>query len=160
MVEPVTYKSLDKKLPIHPYVLGCILGDGCVSQKYANELSSNDNEIIENINMFLDNDVVLKHKSGYSYSFTMKSNMGRAKRNNNSLSEAINKLNLRGTSSKTKFIPDMYLFASIEERLLLLQGLMDTDGYVSKDGQDVSYTTISKELADNFKIRLFSFLKI
>ena len=156
LVEPVTYKSLDKKLPIHPYVLGCILGDGCVSQKYANELSSNDNEIIENINMFLDNDVVLKHKSGYSYSFTMKSNMGRAKRNNNSLSEAINKLNLRGTSSKTKFIPDMYLFASIEERLLLLQGLMDTDGYVSKDGQDVSYTTISKELADNFKSLVLS----
>ena len=151
LVEPVQYKPLNKKLPVHPYVLGCILGDGCISQQYANEFSSNNNEIIENINAVLDDNIVLKHKSGYSYTFTMKTNLGKKKRKNNTLSEAINGLKLRGTNSKTKFIPEMYLFASVEERLSLLQGLMDTDGYVSKDGNDVSYTTISKELANGVK---------
>lgn len=151
IVEPVKYSPLKEKLSIHPYVLGCILGDGCVSQQYANEFSSNDEEIVENINNFMPNNIVLKHKSGYSYSFTMKSNVGKKKRKNNVITEAINRLGLRGTNSKTKFIPENYLFASVEERLLLLQGLMDTDGYVSKDSQDVSFTTISKELADGVK---------
>lgn len=81
----------------------------------------------------------------------MKSNVGKKKRKNNVMTEAINCLGLRGTNSKTKFIPENYLFASVEERLLLLQGLMDTDGFVSKDGQDVSLTTISKEIADGVK---------
>lgn len=62
LVEPVKYAPLKENLSIHPYVLGCILGDGCVSQQYANEFSSNDEEIVENINNFMSNDIVLKNK--------------------------------------------------------------------------------------------------
>ena len=69
----------------------------------------------------------------------------------NSLNQEIIKLGLNGKNSLTKFIPEEYMFSSIEDRLLLLQGLMDTDGYVSADGSDVSLTTISKELAYSFR---------
>lgn len=48
-----------------------------------------------------------------------------------------------------KHIPGQYLRASYTQRLELLQGLMDTDGYVSKAGQ-CEYTTTSERLRDGF----------
>jgi len=156
LVEPVVFSPLSKPLPIHPYVLGSILGDGCVTAKYANEFSTSDQESIERINSLLDPQMTLSHKSGQSYSFSMKANIGNVKRVNNKLTEAINGLGLRGKSSRTKFIPKEYLFSSISERFSLLRGLMDTDGYCSKDGSDVSYTTTSKLLADDFKSLVMS----
>jgi phage terminase large subunit-like protein len=53
---------------------------------------------------------------------------------------------LEGTKAHDKFIPEEYLWRSIEDRWSLLQGLMDTDGYVSDDGKQY-YTTVSKRLA-------------
>lgn len=45
-----------------------------------------------------------------------------------------------------KFIPDDYLWASIEQRWALLQGLCDSDGHSSVAGV-VEYTTVSEKLA-------------
>ena len=150
LVDPVEYNS-GGKLPVHPYILGAVLGDGCVSQKYATEFSTNDIELVDRINRFLPKDIILKNKSGLSYSFTMKENLNCKSRVPNNLNKEITKLGLRGTNSSTKFIPEQYMFSSVEDRLLLLQGLMDTDGYVSADGSDVSLTTVSKQLAYNFR---------
>ena len=47
-------------------------------------------------------------------------------------------------------IPKKYLFSSIENRTLLLRGLLDKNGYVSKNGL-VIYNTESKELTDQIK---------
>jgi replicative DNA helicase len=55
---------------------------------------------------------------------------------------------LLGSDSFTKFIPDAYLFASIEERTELLRGLMDADGFVTASGHSVEYTTSSERLRD------------
>ena len=48
--------------------------------------------------------------------------------------------------SYTKYIPQELLFGSIEERLALLQGLMDTDGTIDKNGS-ISFNTVSEQLA-------------
>lgn len=56
-----------------------------------------------------------------------------------------------------KHIPDIYLRASFDQRLALLQGLMDTDGTVNKSGKVFSYTTIRKELADGVSELLSTF---
>lgn len=54
-----------------------------------------------------------------------------------------------------KFIPDVYFIAPIKERLQLLAGLIDTDGYVySKNGRHV-FTTAEKSLANDF-VKLIS----
>lgn len=53
------------------------------------------------------------------------------------------------TKSVDKHIPEMYLMNSKEVRLELLQGLFDTDGYISKEGSAV-YTTCSSKLSEDF----------
>ena len=151
VAQPVQYEPSHRALPIHPYVLGSILGDGCISNKYANEFSTADSETIDRLNSFLPDTMEMVHKGGMSYSFTMKENKGRSSRNPNILSKEINALGLRGLKSRTKHIPDSYLLSSVSERLLLLQGLMDTDGYVSRDGKDVSFSTTSPRLAKQVK---------
>lgn len=64
----------------------------------------------------------------------------------NPLEEEIEKLGLLGHPAWEKFIPDVYKFSSIEDRLDLLRGLMDTDGAIKKSGE-ASFTTTSPLLA-------------
>lgn len=45
-----------------------------------------------------------------------------------------------------KHIPRVYLRSSEQQRMSLLQGLMDTDGYASKEGQ-VEFTSVNSRLA-------------
>ncbi len=51
-----------------------------------------------------------------------------------------------GTRSETKFVPDVYLFSSFEQRLALLQGLLDTDGEYC-DGR-LAFSSASERLRD------------
>lgn len=51
--------------------------------------------------------------------------------------------------STEKHIPKQYLLASFEDRLALLQGLYDTDGYTDGSG-NTSYSTCSKQLSEDF----------
>ena len=48
---------------------------------------------------------------------------------------------------KNKHVPSVYLRASADQRLALLQGLMDTDGTIGKDGR-ASFTSTRECLAD------------
>jgi predicted ribonuclease YlaK len=60
-------------------------------------------------------------------------------------------LNLASKSCYDKFIPKEYIYsASIEDRLKLLRGLMDTDGSCKKNGEAAFYTT-SLNLAQDIK---------
>lgn len=70
------------------------------------------------------------------------------KDNQNSLFiNTLNKLNLRCKSTE-KRIPEIYFKASFEDRLLLFQGLMDTDGCGS--GHRLDFCVANKGLADDF----------
>jgi phage terminase large subunit GpA-like protein len=55
----------------------------------------------------------------------------------------------RKTLGTGKHIPAVYLRASRDQRLALLQGLMDTDGYVGSNGR-CEFITIYPRLADGF----------
>jgi hypothetical protein len=55
---------------------------------------------------------------------------------------------LKGTKSNSKFIPQIYKLGSIKQRIELLQGLLDTDGYISKNGS-VFFYTVSDQLASD-----------
>ncbi len=58
------------------------------------------------------------------------------------------KLGLNGCRSWEKFVPALYLRASVEDRLELLRGLLDTDGSVDKDGTGFEFSSTSDSLAD------------
>lgn len=51
---------------------------------------------------------------------------------------------------RNKHIPDLYLTAGTEQRLALLQGLLDTDGSISTNGNTyrVEFTSTRRDLAD------------
>lgn len=66
------------------------------------------------------------------------------------LVKELSRLGLQGKDSWAKFIPQELLNSDKESRLRLLQGLLDTDGYSPKATyKTLSFTSVSKELADN-----------
>lgn len=120
-------EMIDSIYDIHPYVLGCWLGDGSSSD---GGITSDDIQIIDNIR---DRGFeVRKRGSKYGYGII-------------DLKRRLNKYNLLGN----KHIPINYLFGSVEQRLELLRGLMDTDGHCSKVEARNEYCGINKELCEN-----------
>lgn len=55
-----------------------------------------------------------------------------------------------------KHIPESYLFASREQRLALVRGLMDTDGYCGEERSSCEFSTISAGLANSMAVLLRS----
>jgi ATP-dependent DNA helicase RecG len=63
--------------------------------------------------------------------------------------KALRELALDGVSCKDKFVPVMYKFGSINQRIALLQGLLDSDGTIDKGGRRVRFSNTSKQLAED-----------
>lgn len=123
-VEPVQFRG--GKVPIDPYLLGCLLGDGGLT--IACTISSADEEILGEIEDLVTRlGLHLRYRSGVDYGIS-----GRKGRKN-PLTEALRGLGLHGLKSAAKFVPDAYKYGSLATRIRLLQGLMDTDGTVSDD---------------------------
>ena len=132
-----------KDLPLNPYVLGCLLGDGGFTTDRIS-FTNTEKDIVETLNTLLKGwgYFRLNKSSGIQYLF--KSNT----QNSNLLYRTIKELGLIKHNSLVKFIPKDYLYADKEQRLALLQGLIDTDGFVDKKGH-VHFFTGSEELRDN-----------
>jgi len=144
LVKPVEFDKQDP-LPIDPYILGTILGDGAISARNFYICSDNLN-IVDEINKVLPDYMYTDvHPDRQFYRTSIKAKVGIK----NPYRDALKTLGLKGTKSGTKFIPECYLHSSPEERLSIIQGLMDTDGTVTR-GSQRQYTTVSKDLADGF----------
>jgi phosphate starvation-inducible protein PhoH and related proteins len=65
----------------------------------------------------------------------------------NLIKNSLYELGLEGTKSNTKFIPDDYKYTSVQDRLELLRGLLDTDGTIKESSGEICYYTVSKQLA-------------
>ena len=127
---------------IKPYTLGCILGDGCTVQSPVT-ITNPDEEIIEYIKG--EGYELKKLQSAlYCYSFA-------------NFREELNYLRQHklNCTAESKYVPNGYLYANVEDRLALLQGLMDTDGYADSRGH-CYYTTISEKLAKNVQWMVWS----
>lgn len=131
--------------PLDPYLIGLLLGDGCL--KNTPIFTSSDTELVEEAeDKLTELNVTLKY-TGYGYDYRI-CKPDRSNWIKNDLIEILTSLGLYGTSSYTKFIPSVYKQGSVEQRLSLLQGLMDTDGTVDKRG-NCSYSTSSNALASD-----------
>ena len=150
MVESVQFKK--RKLKIHPYLLGVLLGDGGISQKHT-IISSADEFIIEEIRQYLPQGLTIKKKNNTKYDYSIVAESIRNKLGQfikgHSLLNALREYNLHGTKSNNKFIPDDYKYSTVEDRLALLQGLFDTDGYIGNDGYVTSISSASIQLIND-----------
>ncbi len=139
---PVEFPA-NTDLPIPPYILGLLLGDGSLSD-YGVSLTTADDEIADawiNYAHAIGCGVNVNDSGERCPSYQIVKSKGRY----NILTESLDALGLMGKSSGVKFIPHSYLVSTYQERLALLAGLMDSDGSSRKSGCD--YITKSKELA-------------
>ncbi len=142
--------------PLEPYSLGLLLGDGCITDKTSPTFCTGDVELVSSPQLALgDMKLSFQRKSNIDYVITnpLAGKGGHfLHRPRNPLTQALRALNLSGTYSSTKFIPDVYLYNSTEVRLSVLQGLLDTDGGpVVQEGRTcrIQYTTTSERLRDD-----------
>ena len=136
----------DRSLPLDPYLLGALLGDGGFSQDSV-LITTTDSTILERVTRAVPASVVVKPCAPGDVTYRL---CRRAASGSNEVSTILRKLGLMPTKSVGKFIPSEYLHAGIEQRWELLRGLLDTDGTVSHTGQPVFYS-VSRKLADQVR---------
>lgn len=141
ITDPVYFET--QELNLHPYCLGIYIGDGSngsighscsisniekdVINKFKNLLPESDDLIIN----VKDHSIIRKQRTNKPTTF---------------YSELEN-LELNNKHSHEKFIPKIYLYNSVENRLELLRGLLDTDGFIPTKGRNqIEYTTTSYQL--------------
>jgi ribonucleoside-triphosphate reductase len=122
-----------KEFHIEPYILGLWLGDGYSSGYQISTSVDESKYVCEQYN-----------KYGYTTKKSDSSNLWTY--SIHGLAKDLKKYNLLNN----KHIPEEYLFGSIEQRLSLIQGLMDSDGHVDKNGRCHFYNT-NKNIIVNFK---------
>lgn len=143
-VNPILFDSVEK-LPINPYLMGLLLGDGGLTSGV--KISSIDEEILDSIKFILKNeyiDMMLSNKQG-NCNYTLRKII--RKHGKNELNLQLDSLGLMNKYSYEKHIPEIYLRASIPDRIALLQGLMDSDGTV--DSGTLSYSSTSIKLSED-----------
>ncbi|MEK6880747.1 MAG: LAGLIDADG family homing endonuclease, partial [Nanoarchaeota archaeon] len=135
---PINFEK--KSLPINPYLLGVLLGDGCF-RNASILLSSGDNELIDICSKLLNGQIAKRGKFDYYIN------------DGGKIKKSIKSFGLYGFFSYQKFIPKIYLRSSVGDRIKLLQGLMDTDGFVEAKGSGcrTEFYTTSQHLRDDIK---------
>ena len=131
-----------QEVPVDPWFLGVMLGDGCVTGSSNYSLCNPDMEIIEEVEAYL-----AKIGANARRKETNKNAETLIFRNYKWLENEMSLLGLHRASSGTKFVPDCYKFNSIHVRKMVLAGLIDTDGHMSNCGFD--YVSKSERLADD-----------
>ena len=134
-------------LPIEPYFIGLWLGDGN-SRKPA--ITTGDEKIVQYLRDFASrHDLVVTEIDGrgckdYSLVRTPRNTKMTKKDRKNPLLDGLRSLDL----IQNKHIPELYKTSNREDRLNLLAGLIDADGYATKVGA-ISICSVKKELAND-----------
>lgn len=138
--EPLEFPERD--LPVDPWVLGYWLGDGSTGFGSATADVDDVPHVRERCRAagYELSDLRQKREGGRARQFTI---LG--------LSSDLRKVGVL----QDKHIPEEYLYASVEQRRALIQGLMDSDGYIDKKGS-AEYCQVRKQIADGMAFLLRS----
>ena len=130
----------EKELPIDPYVLGVWLGDGCKGH-ISLTISNDEADIIQKI----------AERLGSTYRIHGTYNYNNVIHKNEKVGGVLQSIDEYGLNvySRERFIPQEYLTASVEQRMELLKGLMDSDGNIDEKNR-YSFSTTSTKLKDSF----------
>jgi phosphate starvation-inducible PhoH-like protein len=140
-----------RPIPMDPYALGLLLGDGCITTSTTPSFSTSDLELAAALETALPG-IELVQKSAYDYVLRHVEGGRGGLRIANPVTTAVRDVGLAGASSSTKFVPRDYLYNSPDVRLAVLQGLLDSDGGpVRQRGRTcrIQYTTCSPRLRED-----------
>jgi phosphate starvation-inducible protein PhoH and related proteins len=149
MSRPVEF--LTREVPLDPYALGLLLGDGYLAATTTPVFTTTDAELVSALKHSLEG-IDVRHRGGLHYLLRQTVAIQGALRVANPVTAALRELSLAGTRSATRFVPEPYLHNSTSVRLAVLQGLLDTDGGpVTQEGRTcrVQYSTTSPRLRDD-----------
>ncbi|WP_328696930.1 PhoH family protein [Streptomyces sp. NBC_00342] len=141
----------ERGVPMDPYALGLLLGDGCLTGSTTPSFATEDPELADALESALPG-VSVRHKGGPDYVLNRVRAPGDVATLENPVARSLRELDLVGTRSHSKFVPDAYLFNSADVRLAVLQGLLDADGVpVTQTDRTcrVQYSTASIMLRDD-----------
>jgi phosphate starvation-inducible protein PhoH and related proteins len=141
-----------REVPMDPYALGLLLGDGCLTGSSTPSFATGDSELAYELKRLLPGIEVRPRQSPQYMLSQLTSPWTTTTLVENPVTGAARQLGLHGSRSTTKFVPDLYLYNSHKVRLAVLQGLLDTDGGpVTQRGRTcrVQYSTASPRLRDD-----------
>ncbi|NBP15552.1 hypothetical protein EBU95_14330, partial [bacterium] len=156
-IKPTTVEFVDnlENIILDPYFLGVLLGDGSLSEKHEIDISVGLKEEYILDKLVLPQGCKLRKRYHTSTKHYIKATVTGSERvgqqrigQKSIIKNALKELGLLGTTSHTKFIPKQYLFSSFATRQKLLDGLIDTDGSISKRGK-FQYSTVSEQLCSD-----------
>lgn len=142
LCDPIDFGSFEPYL--EPYALGAIIGDGSISGKNMT-FTNCEIDVVKKLQDKLPDSCELRTSDGVRYYIT-DGNIIDGKR---AIRLFFENNGLFGHKSTTKFIPREYMMSSVEQRIQLLTGLIDTDGEVRR-GSYV-YSTTSEILASDIQ---------
>jgi phosphate starvation-inducible protein PhoH and related proteins len=140
-----------RQVPMDPYALGLLLGDGCLTGSTTPSFATADPELAYELRRLLPGTEV-RPRERPDYMLNRVTSPGDVITLENPVTGVARLLGLHGTRSSTKFVPELYLYNSHKVRLAVLQGLLDTDGGpVTQRNRTcrVQYTTVSPRLRDD-----------
>lgn len=130
-----------KDLLLDPYLMGVLLGDGGF-RKWGYSYSDGDVEVIDRVAEILEKiGAELRYRGRYTYAIIFPD---RVTGQPTILEQEVRGCGLENVLDGDKFIPDKYKYSSVNQRLAVLAGLIDTDG--SKD----EFVSKSEALANDF----------
>jgi replicative DNA helicase len=132
----------DEDLPLPPWVVGAMIANGNTTASTP-RISTGDRENVDKLLDLMGGAVSATFDGRSTYS--LPSTAGK-----NRLAEKLKEIGLWGSLSFEKRIPTSYLEASRQDRLALLAGLIDNDGWVETFGA-VLYSTSSPGLAEDVR---------
>ncbi|MFD7528333.1 MULTISPECIES: PhoH family protein [unclassified Streptomyces] len=149
LTAPVSFP--EREVPMDAYALGLLLGDGCLTGSTTPSFATEDPELAEALEGSLPG-VSVRHKGGPDYVLNRVKAPGDVVTLENPVTRSLRELDLVGTRSHSKFVPDAYLYNSADIRLAVLQGLLDADGGPVTQADRtcrVQYSTASIMLRDD-----------
>lgn len=143
---PDAQEFAERDYLIHPYALGVMIGDGCLTPSQWKEnkgcvtISNNEPDIVTKFSKLIGGTRAYRYVGNYSHEiYTPNAKTYRRYCIENNLC----------TYSYEKRIPREYLYGSVAQRKQLLFGLMDTDGSVDEKGY-FRFSTTSTGLMSDF----------
>lgn len=139
MTKPVQFKEKDVKLD--SWLMGVLLGDGCFKERNSPSFSNTETDILCKVSELVESIDMELHKRPNSCDYMIVNKEGKK----NKLNIILEEYGLISKKSYDKFIPNDYLYNTVEVRLEILRGLIDTDGNVQKNGV-IEFSSSSEQL--------------